>query len=64
MNLADEEVNVRLVFMLSIAEPAAHMDGLSKILAVIQDVNVSEQLLHAADAQEIMKRISEKENTL
>lgn len=50
--------------MLSIAEPAAHMDGLSKILAVIQDVNVSEQLLHAADAQEIMKRISEKENTL
>ncbi len=64
MGTDDEEVNVRLVFMLSIAEPNAHIDGLQKILAVIQDASVLEQLVNAADAQEIMKRINEKEKTL
>lgn len=64
MGTDDEEVSVRLVFMLSVADPNAHIEELQKILAVIQDTGVLGKLLGAKDAQEVIDIVKEKENAL
>lgn len=64
MGTDDEEVEVKLVFMLSVTDPNAHIDELQKILAIIQDTNVLEQIADAKDAQKIIEIIKEKENSL
>ena len=64
MGTDDEEVAVRLVFMLSVVDPNAHIDELQKILAIIQDTDVLEQLLQADDAKKVIEIIREKEITL
>lgn len=64
MGTDDEEVEVKLVFMLSVTDPNAHIDELQKILAIIQDTNVLDQIANAKDAQKIIEIIKEKENSL
>lgn len=64
MGTDDEEVEVKLVFMLSVTDPNAHIDELQKILAIIQDTDVLEQLSEAEDTQKIIDIIKEKEITL
>lgn len=64
MGTEDEKVEVRLVFMLAITQPDAHIDELQKILAVIQDVSVLKRLADAKDAQTMIHIIREKEITL
>lgn len=64
MGTDDEEVSVKLVFMLSVIDPNAHIDELQKILAVIQDTAVLEQVIGAQNAEKIIEIIKEKENSL
>lgn len=64
MGTDDEEVSVNLVFMLSVVDPNAHIDELQKILAIIQDTAVLEQVIRAQDAEKIIDIIKEKENSL
>ena len=64
MGTDDEEVDVKLVFMLSVENPNAHIDELQKLLAIIQDTAVLEQLSKAEDAKKIIEIMKEKEITL
>lgn len=64
MGTDDEEVEVKLVFMLSVVDPNAHIDELQRILSIIQDTNVLEQLSQADDAGKIIEIVKEKEITL
>lgn len=60
----DEEVKVKLVFMLSVVDPDAHLEELKQILAVIQDTAVLEKLTAATEKQEIIEIIKEKEKEI
>lgn len=60
----DEEVRVKLVFMLSVVDPDAHLEELKQILAVIQDTAVLEKLTEATEKQEIIEIIKEKEKEI
>lgn len=60
----DEEVKVKLVFMLSVVDPDAHLEELKQILAVIQDTAVLEKLTEATEKQEIIEIIKEKEKEI
>lgn len=64
MGTDDEEVSVRLVFMLSVVDPNAHIDELQKILAIIQDTSVLGQVINAQNEEKIIEIIKEKENSL
>ena len=68
MGTDDETVGVRIVFMLAIAgkpgEHGAHLDELQRIIAIIQDTGLLQNLLNAQSAEEIIKLIEEKEKTL
>lgn len=67
MGTDDETIGVRIIFMLTLAgKPGEHdhLDQLQRVLAIIQDTGVLDQLLAAKDADEIMNIIKEKENTL
>lgn len=59
MGTDDEEVRVRLVFMLAVVDPGAHIDELQRVLAVIQDTDVLERLLEAEDTAEIIEIVKE-----
>lgn len=60
----DEEVKVKLVFMLSVVNPEAHLEELQQILAIIQDTEVLDKLTKAKEKKEIIEIIKEKEITL
>lgn len=60
----DEEVKVKLVFMLSVVDPDAHLEELKQILAIIQDTEVLEKLTKVNEKKEIIEIIKEKEITL
>lgn len=60
----DEEVKVKLVFMLSVVDPDAHLEELKQILAIIQDTEVLEKLTRVNGKKEIIEIIKEKEITL
>lgn len=60
----DEEVKVKLVFMLSVVDPNAHLEELKQILAIIQDTEVLEKLTKVNEKKEIIEIIKEKEITL
>lgn len=64
MGSEDDEVNVRLVFLLSIVEPDAYMEELQKLLEIMQDTNVLKQITEAEDEQMIIDIVKEKENTI
>ena len=60
----DEVVKVKLVFMLSVVNPEAHLEELKQILAIIQDTDVLSKLTEAKEKQQIINIIKEKEITL
>ena len=64
MGTDDETVEVKLVFMLSVTDPNAHIDKLQRILEIIQDTAVLDQLLTADSKEQIIEIIREKENSL
>lgn len=64
MGTDDEEVNVQLVFMLTVVNPNAHMEQLQRIIQIIQDTEVLKQLLNTEKKAQIIEVIREKENTL
>lgn len=67
MGSDDETIGVRIIFMLTLAgKPGEHdhLDQLQRVLAIIQDTGVLDQLLAAKNADEIMNIIKEKENSL
>ena len=64
MGTDDEEVGVKLVFMLAVTDPSAHIDELQRIIEIIQDKAVLEKLFETTDKEKIIEIIREKENTL
>ena len=57
-------IDVRLVFMLAVKDPGRHLKRLQRILDLIQDSSVLEQLLKARDEKEIIQIIRKKEELL
>lgn len=64
MGTDDETTQVRLVFMLAVKDPNAHLENLQQIIAIIQDTDVLEKLLEVKEKKEIIEIIREKENSL
>lgn len=64
MGMDDDEVPVRLVFMLAVVDPNAHIDELTQIVAIIQDKAVMQALTATNDPQEIINIIRDKEEAL
>ena len=64
MGTDDEEVGVKLIFMLAVTNPSAHIDELQRIIEIIQDKEVLEKLFETTDKEKIIEIIREKENTL
>lgn len=64
MGTDDEPVDVQLIFMLSVVDPNAHIDQLQRILEIIQDTSVLEQLLNVKNVEQIIEIVKEKENSL
>ena len=64
MGSDDEEVGVKLVFMLAVTDPNAHIDELQRIIEIIQDKDVLEKLFTVTDKDTIIEVINEKENLL
>ena len=64
MGSDDEEVGVKLVFMLAVTDPNAHIDELQRIIEIIQDKDVLEKLFTVTDKDTIIEVIKEKENLL
>ncbi len=64
MGTDDETIRVKLVFMLAVTDPSAHIDELQRIIEIIQDKAVLEKLFETTDKEKIIEIIREKENTL
>ena len=64
MGSDDEEIGVKLVFMLAVTDPNAHIDVLQRIIEIIQDKDVLEKLFTVTDKDTIIEVIKEKENPL
>lgn len=64
MGSDDEEIGVKLVFMLAVTDPNAHIDELQRIIEIIQDKDVLEKLFTVTDKDTIIEVIKEKENLL
>lgn len=64
MGTDDETVKVQLVFMLLVVDPNAHIDQLQRILEIIKDKRVLEQLLKVKNKEQIIEIIKKKENSL
>lgn len=62
MGTDDEIAKVKLVFMLAVDDPNAHLDKIQDILKIIQDKEVLVKLSETKDADEMIKIIKEKEN--
>lgn len=61
MGTDDEEVDVRVIFMLAVKDPNAHLEKIQTILTVIQDKNILEKIILAKNKEEIISLIKEKE---
>ena len=64
MGTDDEEVGVKLIFMLAVTDPNAHIDELQRIIEIIQDKGVLEKLFTVTDKETIIEVIKEKEKIL
>lgn len=64
MGTDDEEVEVKLVFMLAVLDPNGHIDQLQQVLKIIQDKEVLNKITEAKKPEEIIDIIKEKEKTL
>lgn len=62
MGTDDEEVDIRIVVMLSVDDPKKHLALLQNILAIIQDQEVLNKLLQSKGTKEIIQIIKNKEN--
>lgn len=61
---SDEEVPVRLVFMLCVTDPRAHIDQLKQIILIIQDQQTLNALSSTKDPARIIEIIKEKEQAI
>lgn len=64
MGTDTEEVKVKLVFMLTVLNPDERIEHLQRILSIIQDTNVLEQLLRAKKRADFIEILKTKENSL
>lgn len=64
MGSEDEATNVKIVFMLAVDDPNAHIDQLQQILNIIQDKDVLKKLAETKSKDEIIEVIKEKEKAL
>ena len=64
MGSDDEEIGVKLVFMLAVTDTNAHIDELQRIIEIIQYKDVLEKLFTVTDKDTIIEVIKEKENLL
>lgn len=53
-------LHVEVVFMLAIREPEKQLEMLGAVLNIIQDKQLLYALRHAADAKEVVKRLTDK----
>ncbi len=60
----DNPVQVRIVFMLAVTDPHAHIDQLKQIILIIQDRNILHSLLGSNNPKEIIQTIKRKEQVL
>ena len=59
MDEPEEEIDVSIVIMLSIAEPKAHMDLLQKLFAFIQEQEVLEKIVKMDSREEVIQAVKE-----
>lgn len=59
MDEPEEEIDVSIVIMLSIAEPKAHMDLLQKLFAFIQEQEVLEKIVKMDSREEVIQSVKE-----
>lgn len=64
MGTDDETTEVRLVFMLAVKDPKAHIDKLQRIINIIQDKEVLQKLVEATNKKEVIEIVKEKEDVL
>lgn len=61
MGTDDEPVDVQLIFMLSVKEPQTHIGKLQRIIEIIQDKTVLENLLSTSQTDKVIDIIRSKE---
>ena len=64
MGTDDETCEARIIFMLCVANPDAHMDKLQRIFAMIADKAFLQKLTECTTKEEIIDCVKEKESTL
>lgn len=64
MGTDDDYVDAKVVFVLAVDDPQAHLEQLQRIISIIQDKEVLKKLTQTSKASEIIHVIKEKEKTL
>lgn len=64
MGTDDETTQVKLVFMLAVTDPNAHIDQLQRIIEIIQDTDALSRIMESRDASEIIAAVRAKEDAL
>lgn len=64
MGTDDDRVPVKIVFMLCVSDPNAHLEQLQRIIALIQDKAVMQKLTEVKDPEEIIRIVREKEEKI
>ena len=60
----DEDVAVKIVFVLCVTDPQKHMEQLQRIVSIIQDKEVLKKLQNTRNTDEIIEIIKTKEEEL
>ena len=61
MGQGDVEVEVKLVFMLALKNPADQLETLQKLVGLFQDAETVSQLAGVKDAEELNRLVASKE---
>lgn len=64
MGTDNEEIRVKIVFLLAVANPGEQMEELQRILTIIQDTDILTNITQAGDVQNVIDIIKEKERSL
>ena len=64
MGTTDTIIDVKVVMMLAIENPKEHIKKLQRIIAIIQDMNVLNEIYQADTEDEIIQAIKEKERKI
>lgn len=64
MDDSEQSLEVKVVFMLAMAEAHGHIEMLQKLIALIQNESFLENILNAKDENEIIQQIMENEKEL